>query len=203
MAKICVLLSDGFEEIEAITIIDVLRRGGIEVSALGVSGLDVRGSHQVRLHADGLLRDFEGESWDAVVLPGGMPGSEGLRDNPDVQTFLRTQAHRPNVVLAAICAAPIALAKAGILNGLRATCYPGFEEQLEGATLSEDTVVTDGRVMTSRGPGTAMAFALALVERFAGATKARQVQQAMLLRAAPASSMPIGGLEAAGLGSQH
>ena len=185
MSKVCVLLADGFEEIEAITTIDVLRRAGIEVHILGVTGLDVRGAHQVRVHADLLLRDAEGP-WDAVILPGGGAGAETLRDDLDVQAFLRTQSKQGGVFLAAICAAPMALAHAGLLEGKRATCYPGMEDQMGGADLCDDSVVVDGRIITSRGPSTAASFALTLVERLSSRKIAHEVGKQMLLEPAAA-----------------
>ena len=180
MGKVCILLADGFEEIEAITTIDVLRRANIDVRILGVTGPDVRGAHQVRIHADALLRDADG-FWDAVILPGGGAGAETLRDDLDVQTFLRAQAKKDGVVLAAICAAPMALAHAGLLEGKRATCYPGMEDQMGGADLCGDSVVIDGRIITSRGPSTATPFALALVERLVNRKVANEVGKQMLL----------------------
>ncbi len=185
MGKVCILLADGFEEIEAITTIDVLRRANIDVHVLGVTGLDICGAHHVRIHADALLRDAEGP-WDAVILPGGGAGAETLRDDLDVQTFLRTQAKNDGVVLAAICAAPMALAHAGLLEGKRATCYPGMEKQMAGAELCGESVVIDGRIITSRGPSTATPFALALVERLATRKVAHEVGKQMLFE--PATS---------------
>lgn len=180
MGKVCLLLADGFEEIEAITTVDVLRRAHIEVHILGVTGLDVCGAHQVRIRADALLRDAEGP-WDAVVLPGGGEGAQTLRDDLDVQAFLRTQSKHDGILLAAICAAPMALAHAGLLEGKRATCYPGMEAQMGGADICGDSVVIDGRIITSRGPHTATPFALALVERLTNRKVAREVGEQMLV----------------------
>ncbi len=186
MGNICVLLADGFEEIEAMTVVDVLRRAKLEVSILGVKGLDVRGAHQVRLHADGLLRDAGDAHWDAVVLPGG-PGAAILRDDPDVQTFLRHHGQQPRTLMAAICAAPMALAHAGLLEGRRIACYPGTEPEMRGARISQDDVVIDGQVVTSRGPATAVSFALALVQLLADQHTADDVRAHMLVRGASRS----------------
>ncbi len=149
MPKVCVLLAPGFEEIEAITIIDVLRRASIDVVALGVSGGQVRGSHGIGVAADRALAEAESEPWDMVILPGGMPGSTNLRDDPRVQALISRQA-KEGKRIAAICAAPIALGKAGVLKGKKATSYPGFEDQLAGASFQTDRVVRDGTILTSR-----------------------------------------------------
>lgn len=186
MARVCVLLTPGFEEIEAVTIIDVLRRGEVEVTTLAVggegsSGLEVRGSHALTLLADRALEGAAaGESWDMVILPGGMPGSRSLRDSPDVQALLRRQNERGGK-LGAICAAPMALGAAGVLRGRRATSYPGFEKELTGATCVTEPVVRDGNVVTSRGVGTALQFALEIVRDLKGAALAEKLRAAMLI----------------------
>ena len=179
MARCCVLLANGFEEIEAITVIDVLRRADVDVVTLGVEGPTVRGAHDVVVNADALLADGADETWDLVVLPGGMPGSATLRDHPDVQRLVRSQ-HEAERRVAAICAAPIALHSAGILDGRATTSYPGFEEQLVGADYRQDRVVVDGLITTSRGAGTAMEFALELVAQLAGPEQADSLRSALL-----------------------
>ena len=128
------------------------------------------------MRADRLLRDGKKEDWDVVILPGGLPGANTLRDHPDVQDLLRSQ-HAKNRCIAAICAAPIALGKAGLLKGVRATSYPGFEDQLSGASYTEDRVVADGNIITSRGAGTTIEFALAVIRRLAGEQAAREVAE--------------------------
>jgi 4-methyl-5(b-hydroxyethyl)-thiazole monophosphate biosynthesis len=177
--RVCVLLAEGFEEIEAVTIIDVLRRAGVEVVAAGIAGREVTGSHGIALHADTTLAKAAAETWDLIVLPGGMPGARHLRDDLAVQALLAAQ-HARGGRLAAICAAPIALARAGVLEGRRATCYPGFAGQLGGARYVEEPVVTDGSIITSRGPGTALPFALALVAQLRDAPTAQALAVAML-----------------------
>lgn len=178
--RVCVLLADGFEEIEAVTVIDVLRRADVDVEVLGVTTQRVRGSHAVTVEADHTLEERSQQSWDIVILPGGMPGATHLRDDLRVQALLRRQ-NQDGGKLAAICAAPIALGAAGILRGRRATCYPGFETQLEGARPAEDRVLTDGNVTTSRGPGTALEFALRLVADLRGEEVARTLRERMLI----------------------
>jgi protein deglycase len=178
--SVCVLLAEGFEEIEAVTILDVLRRAALDVTALGVGSVDVRGSHGIVVKADATLATAGGRRWDLVVLPGGMPGAAHLRDSKAVQALLREQ-HARGGMLGAICAAPIALAAAGVLTGRRATSYPAFADQLPGATYSEECVVVDGNIITSRGPGTSLSFTLRLVAELCGASKAAELGKAMLV----------------------
>lgn len=179
--SVCVLLADGFEEIEAVTIVDVLRRAEIEVTTLGVNGLKIQGSHGIQIQADRTLAESTAaDAWEVVVLPGGMPGAATLRDDPRVQALIRSQHDRCGKI-AAICAAPIALGRAGILRGKRATSYPGFEDQLTGASVVTERVVQDGTVTTSRGPGTAMEFALRLVADLKGPGAASALAGRMLV----------------------
>lgn len=182
MKRACVLLADGFEETEAITIIDVLRRAKVKVEVLAVEARKVTGAHHIVVEADALLSDRKGDKFDLVVLPGGMPGAATLRDHWGVQKLVQTQAAAGGLV-GAICAAPMALAKAGVLEGKRATCYPGFEAQLGGARHEVQDVVIDGNIVTSRGPGTALAFSLSLVELLEGAAAARALAGQMLVAA--------------------
>jgi len=181
MARVAVLLAEGFEEIEAITIIDVLRRADVETVVVGVTGSTVHGNHGIGVVTDQPIQTAAKGKWDMVVLPGGMPGAATLRDDARVQAMLRAQ-REAKVPLAAICAAPIALARARLLDGKRATSFPSFSDQLPGATYVEEDVVVDGDVITSRGPGTAMAFALALVTALQGQAKADATAGRMLYR---------------------
>jgi 4-methyl-5(b-hydroxyethyl)-thiazole monophosphate biosynthesis len=186
MPRVSVLMAQGFEEIEAVAVIDVLRRAEIEVTTLavkgtGAGGLDVTGSHGIQLRADTTLDAGSREAWDMVVLPGGLPGSTNLRDDPDVQALLRKQ-NQAGRKLAAICAAPIALGALGLLEGKRATSYPGREKELLGATCVTDRVVRDGNVVTSRGPGTSMEFALELVSELRSKDAAEKLRAGMLVK---------------------
>jgi 4-methyl-5(b-hydroxyethyl)-thiazole monophosphate biosynthesis len=185
----CVLLADGFEEIEAVTVIDVLRRAGVTVSVLGVAvanaGAAARkatGSHGITLLVDAALGDVVAldNRYDAVILPGGLPGATHLRDSDVVRDFVLAHAHR-GAVVAAVCAAPIALARYGLLGGKTAACYPGFEDALDGATVDAAAVVVDGNIITSRGVGTALAFALALVTTLVDRATAESLAQKMLV----------------------
>ncbi|MEE3198606.1 MAG: DJ-1 family glyoxalase III [Planctomycetota bacterium] len=180
MPGICVLLATGFEEIEAITVIDVLRRAELEVTILGVDGETISGSHGLQVATDQSLEDGLSLQWDAVVLPGGLPGATNLRDHPQVIELVRS-THSAGGKLAAICAAPIVLGSAGVLQGRRATCYPGFEDGLEGAECSEERVVVDGNLTTSRGPGTSLDFALSLVAQLKDQESADTLRKGMLV----------------------
>jgi protein deglycase len=176
MATALVLLADGFEEIEAVTIIDVLRRGEVVVTTASLGGARVTGSHQISLEADALLDALAVESFDALVLPGG-PAAKTLREDARAQATIK-RAAAAGKLLAAVCAAPTALEAAGVLTGKRATSYPG--NPLPSAHWVEETVVIDGNVITSRGPGTTMAFALAVVERLRGAEVADATAERLL-----------------------
>lgn len=176
MATALVLLTDGFEEIEAVTIIDVLRRGEVAVTTASLGVRRVTGSHQIILEADLMLDGLAVEDFDALVLPGG-PGAKTLREDPRAQAVIQRAASAGKLV-AAVCAAPTALEAAGVLVGKRATAYPG--NTLPSARQVEDRVVEDGNVITSRGPGTAMAFALKLVERLSGPLVAENTAERLL-----------------------
>ena len=157
-------LADGFEEVEALCPLDILRRAGLEVTTVGIGGKDViRGAHGIIVHAaipDVMYRDSTPEM---LILPGGMPGSKNLDESRIVDSALRA-ASRKGAILAAICAAPMVLGKRGYLEGKRAVCFPGFEEFLTGATLDETaTVVRDGSIVTAKGMGAAFDFGLELV----------------------------------------
>lgn len=180
---VAVLLADGFEEIEAITVIDVLRRAELTVSAVGVHGARATGSHAIEVTCDTTLDALDASRVDWVVLPGGMPGARVLADDARVQALVRAH-HERGRALAAICAAPMALGRAGVLRGKRATCFPGFEAELAGAEVdTRSRVVVDGDVITSRGPGTALEFALAIVRAAKGDALADKLTSGMLVAA--------------------
>ncbi len=177
-AEVVVLLAEGFEEIEAITIIDTLRRAQVEtlVAAIG-SNLDVRGGHGITVRADCLLREVGQSTPRLVVLPGGGTGVKNIAASADAKHIAAAAKE-----IAAICAAPSALAEWDMLRGRRATSYPGFDEKLRnaGAQFFEQRVVVDGNLTTSRGPGTALEFSLQLVENLRG-SEARQKLAAQML----------------------
>ena len=175
--RVLVPLAEGFEEIEAVTIIDVLRRASIEVVTAALGASPVRGSHAIFVTADARLDDVRADDFDAIVLPGGMPGSKTLREDERVLTLVRSMT-RANKLVGAICAAPIALEAAGVLAGRRATSYPGNE--LPSARYAEERVVVDGRLVTSRGAGTALEFALALVALLKSPEAAEKLRAGMI-----------------------
>jgi 4-methyl-5(b-hydroxyethyl)-thiazole monophosphate biosynthesis len=179
MAKVLVPLADGCEELEAVTIIDLLRRAGVEVVAAGLNPGVVRASRGVQLVPDVTLDVALQDDYDMVVLPGGMPGAASLKADARILELLKKMAAAGQYT-AAICAAPMVLAEAGVLRGKRATSYPGFLDGLPDISVSTAAVEQDGKVLTSRGPGTAMDFALALVEALMGADKRQQVEAALV-----------------------
>ena len=182
MARVLVPLAEGCEELEAVTIIDLLRRAGIEVVAAGLHDGPVKASRGVVLVPDTTLDEALEHDYDMVILPGGMPGANHLDDDPRIGELLKKMASRDKYV-AAVCAAPKVLANAGLLGGRLATSFPGFLDKMEvpDMTFSEDAVVQDGRVITSRGPGTVMDFALVLIENLLG-RDAREEVEAKLQR---------------------
>lgn len=177
MSRVLVPLAEGFEEIEAVTVVDLLRRAGIEVVTAGLSPGAVTGSHGISLLPDMDLDAALEQPFDMVALPGGMPGAANLGADSRVLALLRLLADSGRFT-AAICAAPGVLAKAGLLAGKRATCFPGFlgPENAPGTFVLEDAVVEDGKVITSRGPGTAIDFALAIIQRLEGVAVRREVE---------------------------
>ena len=181
MAKVLVPLAAGCEELEAVTIIDLLRRAGVEVVTAGLQPGIVKASRGTQLVPDTILDNVLRDEFDMVVLPGGMPGAQHLKDDSRVQALLKRLAAEGKYT-AAICAAPMALAEAGLLSGRKATGYPGMLEKLglPDVVLQNQAVVKDGKVITSRGPGTAMDFALELIETLAGRDKRLEVEAGLV-----------------------
>jgi len=179
--KVLVLIAQGCEELEAVTCIDLLRRAEVEVVTAGLDGQPVTASRGVVLMPDCSLDSALASEYDMVVLPGGLPGAEHLANDVRVLDMVRRMASAGRFTCA-ICAAPTVLAKAGVLAGKRATSYPGFLENLDlpDVTCTGEAVVRDGQVITSRGPGTAMDFALALIEALVGKEKRDTVEQALV-----------------------
>jgi 4-methyl-5(b-hydroxyethyl)-thiazole monophosphate biosynthesis len=180
---ILVPIAPGIEEIEAVTIIDVLRRAGAEVVVASVSDLQIVASRGVKLVADKFIADCARQTFDLIALPGGMPGAEHLGDCAALIAMLKAQ-HKAGRFYAAICASPaVVLQVHGLLEGRQATCHPAFAENLTGSTKAsiESRVVVDTNCVTSRGPGTAMEFALKLVELLYSPAKAKEVAAPMLV----------------------
>lgn len=166
MKKVAVMLADGFEEIEALATVDILRRAGIECNIIGIDKLELNGAHEIKVKADEIINENLKE-YDMIVLPGGMPGATNLADNELLIETIREFDKMENKYIAAICASPaVVLSRAGIEEDRYITAYPGetFENMLEKANYVEELVVVDGNLITSRGPATAMLFAYKLVD---------------------------------------
>ncbi len=178
MSHVLVPLAQGCEELEAITITDLLVRAGIKVTTCGLDDQPVKASRGTTIVPDTSIDKVQNIPFDLIVLPGGLPGADHLRDNKYVQSLIKKQVLE-NKYVAAICAAPKALAQAGVLEGKTATAYPGVLAALENnnITISDNAIEIDGKIVTSRGPGTAMDFALNLIELLAGKEKRDEVNQ--------------------------
>lgn len=179
--NVLVPIADGTEEIEAVTIIDVLRRAEAKVTVASVGALQVTASRGVNIVADCLIEDCESQSFNLVVLPGGIPGAEHLRDNATLKEILIRQ-QTSGGLYGAICAAPaVVLETHGLLENRQATCHPSFVQKLNDASAASSRVVVDGNCVTSRGPGTAMEFSLKLVELLFGKDKRNAVAAPMVI----------------------
>ena len=164
MKKVGIFMADGCEEIEGLTVVDIVRRAKLEMTTISITDKkEVTSSHNVTFLTDALASEVDFDGFDAIVLPGGMPGTLNLGASDMVNKVIKKFAGEGKIV-AAICAAPSVLGAAGLLEGRHATCHPGFEEKLTGAITSEDAVVVDGNIITSRGMGTAIDFGLAIVD---------------------------------------
>lgn len=169
MSRVYACIADGLEEVECLAVVDLLRRAGIEVCLASMNGSDlVTGSHKITIKADSLWQADECAGYDMIFLPGGMPGTLNLGANAELCEMIKKFRNDENKRLAAICAAPSVLGENGCLEGLNATCYPGFEDKLLGATCCPDGVVTDGNVTTARGLGFAIDLGLELVKIYNG-----------------------------------
>lgn len=175
-----IFLADGFEDIEAIAPIDILRRCRLDVRTVSISdSLNVTSAHGNTLVCNQLISDTDFAESEALLLPGGWPGAKNLLECEALRQPLVEHFHR-GALTCAICAAPMVLGENGLLEGRRATCYPGFEEHLHGATLSTELVVEDGNLITGRGPGAAMAFGYAIATRFAGEEFVSRLKEGMI-----------------------
>ena len=182
MEKAYVFLADGFEEIEGLTVVDILRRAGADTQTVSVMGRkEITGSHRITLQADLVFEETSFEDGTLFVLPGGMPGTKHLGAHEGLTSLLKKAAAEGKRV-AAICAAPSVLGDLGLLEGKHAACYPGFEDRLKGAQVEFTPVVTDSNITTSRGMGTAIPFALSLVAQLTGAEKAEELAKGIIYK---------------------
>lgn len=180
MKRIAVLFAEGFEEVEGLTQVDFLRRAGVEITMVGVTGKSVTGGHDITIETDTTIDKVDSEAFDGVLIPGGMPGAENVASSTHAQDIIK-KLFKDGKLIAAICAAPaVVLEPLGVLEGKTATCYPGFEGRFKQASFSEDRVVKDGTVITSRGPGTAAEFAVALIEYLVDARTAEKIRSGTL-----------------------
>ncbi len=179
MAKVSIFIANGFEEIEGLTVVDILRRANVTIQMVSITGdLFVTGSHQITVKTDVLFEDADFSDSDMLVLPGGMPGTKNLAGHTGLDRLLK-EFHGKGSKISAVCAAPSVLGAKGLLQGKRATCFPGFEEALTGAMVVNDAVVTDGTIITSRGMGTAIDFSLAILESLTDKAAAEKISQSI------------------------
>ncbi|MGL5417202.1 MAG: DJ-1 family glyoxalase III [Clostridium sp.] len=180
MKKIGVLLSEGFEEIEALTVVDVLRRGNVECVMIGVENLEVIGAHNIKVLTDKCL-DEEIKTYDGIVLPGGMPGTKNLRDNESIIELVRYMNSEEKLI-AAICAAPIVLEKANIIEGRKVTSYPNSLVNKDLVEYLEENVALDKNILTSRGPSTALEFSYGILRYLGLSEEAENLEKGMLFK---------------------
>lgn len=178
---IYVHLAEGFEEVEALTIVDVLRRAGEEVETVSITGeKQVMGTHGIPVIADITYEEAKYDICEMIVLPGGLPGAANLEEHEGLAAHIKCFAKDPSKKLAAICAAPMAFGTHGVISGRKATIYPGMESRLKGAKATGDAVTVDGNIITGKGPAFAMEFALALVKELKGKAAADKVAEGLL-----------------------
>ncbi|MCR5657366.1 MAG: DJ-1/PfpI family protein [Butyrivibrio sp.] len=182
MANIALFLADGFEEIEALTVVDLCRRAGLNIDMVAVNRKDtVTGSHGIEVKADKLISEVEFDKVDMLVLPGGMPGTTNLESTEPLMEQVRA-FNAAGKYISAICAAPGVFGRAGILQGKKACVFPGLEGELKGADVQMSETTVDGHILTSRGMGTAIPFGLAIVERFCGKEAATELGNKIVYR---------------------
>ncbi|WP_315070676.1 DJ-1 family glyoxalase III [uncultured Clostridium sp.] len=179
MKRVCILLAEGFEEIEALTVSDIMRRAEVTCDLVSIGGKQVKSSHGVIVEADKIFE--EDMDYDLVVIPGGMPGATNLRDDDRVIKFVKKQ-NKEGKLIGAICAGPIVLGRAGLTEGRDITSYPGYEDELPNCEYLEEAVVVDENIITSRGPATAMTFAYKLLEILGYAHKVEGISSGMLYK---------------------
>lgn len=181
MSKILIPLAAGFEEIEAVSNIDILRRAGVDVLVAGIGSKQIKGDHGIKIETDIEISDVDSSDLEGIVLPGGMPGADNLRNSSELLTIIRAINDKGGLC-AAICAGPIVFEAAGILEGKKATSYPGFGEQMGSANYKEDRIVIDDNIITGRGPGVAIEFAMTLVEYLFDEKEREELEKAMIVK---------------------
>jgi 4-methyl-5(b-hydroxyethyl)-thiazole monophosphate biosynthesis len=182
MAKVYIFLANGFEEVEGLTAVDLLRRAGIDITTVSVTGEPfITGSHQIIIKADALFAEVDFADADMLVLPGGMPGTKHLSEHEGLDQLLKEFCAKGKKV-SAICAAPSVLGSKGLLKGKKATCFPGFEVALLGAHIKNEVVVVDGNFITSKGLGTAIDFSLAIIKSIKGEAEASNIAKTIQYR---------------------
>jgi len=181
MEKVCIHLANGFEEIEALAVVDILRRAEIATEIVSITGQkEVTGAHDITVIADSLFEEVNYEEVKMILLPGGMPGSRNLDQHQGLRNQIKN-FHTNGKPLGAICAAPLVLGSAGVLKGKAATCYPGFEKELPGAKVSGQPIIRDGNIITGKGAGYAMHFALEIVKILKDNATAEHIKNAMFI----------------------
>jgi 4-methyl-5(b-hydroxyethyl)-thiazole monophosphate biosynthesis len=179
MAKVYAFLADGLEEVECLATVDILRRSGVETTLVSVTGKkEVKGSHNITIVADELFENVSTSEADVLFLPGGMPGTVNLKNHEGLRAAIK-KANKDGRRIAAICAAPSILGEMELLKGKTATCYPGFEDSLKGASHTRQGVVTDGNITTSRGLGYALDLGLELVRLLEGHQRSEEVKESI------------------------
>lgn len=183
MKKVLLFLADGFEEVEAFTVVDYLRRMGVEVNTVSITEDErVKGAHNIVVIADKLISQIKDiDQFDGVVVPGGIPGATNLRDDERVIHIVKSADEKKKLV-AAICAGPIVLERAGIIRGKKVTSYPGFEDELKDVEYIEDNVVKDENIITSRGPALAVDFAIEIIRYLLGEEKVKELKEGILYK---------------------
>jgi 4-methyl-5(b-hydroxyethyl)-thiazole monophosphate biosynthesis len=180
MSSNFIFLAEGFEETEALTVVDLLRRASIEITTVSVTGISmVKGSHAISVLADALFEEIDFSQAEFLILPGGMPGSLHLAEHKGLNNLLQNH-NKKNKYIGAICAAPTVLGKLNMLHDREAICYPGFEKDLLGANISDKTLIQDSNIITAKGPGYAVDFGLYLVQLIKGKDKANEVARNFL-----------------------
>ena len=181
MKKVALFLANGFEEIEALGTVDILRRAQIDVVTVSITDdKTVTGAHNVQVVVDNTFSDIDFSDFDMLILPGGMPGAKNLNKHEELKKLLN-EFNSKNKLIAAICAAPMVLGGLGLLDGKRSTCYPGFEPELIGAKITGENVVVDENIITGKGPGLVFDFGLRIVEQLLGLQVRQEVQSGLLL----------------------